>query len=559
MTARAPSSGRATALPPKPIEARDGDFDLVTFTQSFEVLAEARGGIAHLRSLVRSLSVRGLLGGGPASRWNEVVEGHSFPLPAGWRWCRLEEIADLADGPFGSKLKSAHYISDPGFRVLRLGNVGMAEFKGDDRSFVTRQHFHSLASYHLYSGDILVASLGNPPGRACLIPDDALPALNKADCFRVRVTDASVSTAYLVNALNSDYVLARALSLHRGDTRGRITVKHLRGTPIALPPLAEQERVLAEVDQLMALCDELEARQAKRREIGTQLTKAALSALGSADTPAELGSAWGRVVENFDVLVDRQAKLRTLRETILRLAVRGRLEPQMPGDSPSCDIVEAVRSRRSQLMQKRRVSSVEDLAPVRPADMPFTAPSSWAWVRLGTATICRDGERVPVPKEERLRRPGPYDYYGASGVIDSIDGFLFDGPLLLIGEDGANLLSRTTPIAFVASGKFWVNNHAHVLDGLDADMLRYVALYLNATDLAPYVTGTAQPKLNQAKMNLIPVALPPREEQRRIVAKVEQLMALCDELEAHLAQAEDLAAGFATAATRAILAPPHAL
>jgi type I restriction enzyme, S subunit len=89
---------------------------------------------------------------------------------------------------------------------------------------------------------------------------------------------------------------------------------------------------------------------------------------------------------------------------------------------------------------------------------------------------------------------------------------------LLIGEDNANLINRSTPIAFIARGKYWVNNHAHVLDGISEEFLRYVELFINAIDLKPYVTGTAQPKMNQAKMNSIPVAVPPFAEQRRIVA-----------------------------------------
>ena len=124
----------------------------------------------------------------------------------------------------------------------------------------------------------------------------------------------------------------------------------------------------------------------------------------------------------------------------------------------------------------------------------------------------------------------PYDYYGASGVIDCIDEFLFDKPLLLIGEDGANLINCSTPIAFIAQGQYWVNNHAHVLDGISLDFLRYIELHINAIDLKPFVTGTAQPKMNQAKMNSIPIAVPPLAEQRRIVGKVEQLLGLCDEL-----------------------------
>jgi len=171
--------------------------------------------------------------------------------------------------------------------------------------------------------------------------------------------------------------------------------------------------------------------------------------------------------------------------------------------------------------------------------VPFDLPSGWVWAAFGAIVKSRDGERIPVSKEERNRRAKLFDYYRASGVIDKIDNYLFDKALLLIGEDGANLINRSTPIAFIARGKYWVNNHAHVLDGPSEEFLRYLELFINAIDLKPYVTGTAQPKMNQAKMNSIPVALPPATEQRRIVAKVDELMALCDRLEASLASAAD--------------------
>ena len=103
---------------------------------------------------------------------------------------------------------------------------------------------------------------------------------------------------------------------------------------------------------------------------------------------------------------------------------------------------------------------------------------------------------------------------------------LFDKPLLLIGEDGANLLLRSKPVAFIASGQYWVNNHAHVIDAVAGVDLRYIALFINATNLAPYVTGTAQPKMNQEKLNSILVPLPPTAEQRRIVSAFEEIAAI---------------------------------
>jgi type I restriction enzyme S subunit len=120
--------------------------------------------------------------------------------------------------------------------------------------------------------------------------------------------------------------------------------------------------------------------------------------------------------------------------------------------------------------------------------------------------------------------------YVASGIIDHVNDYLFDGEYLLIGEDGANLISRTTQIAFKASGKFWVNNHAHVLK-IEGDIpIEFVEGYINGIDLIPYVTGSAQPKLTQKKLDIIPTPLPPLSEQLVIVERVQNLFHFADEV-----------------------------
>ena len=154
-------------------------------------------------------------------------------------------------------------------------------------------------------------------------------------------------------------------------------------------------------------------------------------------------------------------------------------------------------------------------------EIPFEVPNGWEWERLGNILLNRDSERIPLSVSQRSKLEKKYDYYGASGVIDKVDRYLFDSNLILIGEDGANLINRSTPIAFIAKGKYWVNNHAHVLDTCGGLRKEYVCLYINAISLVPYITGTAQPKMNQEKMNSILVAVPPLNEQKRIIEKLE--------------------------------------
>ena len=159
-------------------------------------------------------------------------------------------------------------------------------------------------------------------------------------------------------------------------------------------------------------------------------------------------------------------------------------------------------------------------------------PNGWCLTDIGELLINRDGERKPISSVIRSKQTSKiYDYYGAAGVIDKVDSYLFDERLLLIGEDGANLLSRSKNNAFFAEGRYWVNNHAHVLDATDKNLLDFIAIVINSMKLDDYITGSAQPKLSQDNLNKIPIALPPLAEQHRIVTEIERWFSLIDIIE----------------------------
>ena len=138
----------------------------------------------------------------------------------------------------------------------------------------------------------------------------------------------------------------------------------------------------------------------------------------------------------------------------------------------------------------------------------------WQERTLGDLTENFDSVRVPVKEADRLS--GSYPYYGASGIVDHVDGFLFDGEYLLIAEDGENLRTRATPVAFMARGKFWVNNHAHIVRGNDKADTRFLMYSLAAADISGFLSGSTMPKLTQGNMNRIPLLTPPLPEQRAI-------------------------------------------
>ncbi len=152
----------------------------------------------------------------------------------------------------------------------------------------------------------------------------------------------------------------------------------------------------------------------------------------------------------------------------------------------------------------------------------------WKEYKLGEVVNILDYKRVPLSSKERSARHGSYPYYGAQGIIDYVDDYIFDGTYLLIAEDGENLKSQKQDIAQLASGKYWVNNHAHIVESNGTCDIRYVCYLLNTLDLSGYITGSAQPKLNQANLVKISIQLPSLELQKRIA---DSLSAFDDKIE----------------------------
>ena len=155
-------------------------------------------------------------------------------------------------------------------------------------------------------------------------------------------------------------------------------------------------------------------------------------------------------------------KAAELRQSILQAAVQGKLVPHNPQDEPASELLKRIQQEKARLIKEGKLKKEKPLPPVAEDEILYDLPVGWEWCRFGTLVYNRDSERNPVSRVEREKRQKFYDYYGASGIIDKIDNFLFNETLLLIGEDGANLLARSTPIAFLASGKYWVDRKSVV-------------------------------------------------------------------------------------------------
>ena len=550
-----------------------------TLHRLFDVVADAPGGVQRLRELILQLAVRGKLvpqdpNDEPASVLLERIEEEkrrlyeegkirklerlppvepdevTLPVPKGWAYVRLLEIGEFCGGATPSKNTAGYWGGH--IPWISPKDMGAQDITGSE-DFITERALKETRLRLIPPGSLLIVA------RSGILRRTLPVSINRVPCTVNQ--DLKVLIPYMAELAEYLRLMLRGYEslIIRDLVKGGVTVQSLKFSqfakfPFPLPPLEEQRRIVAKVNELMALCDELEERQRRRAEKRASLNRSALHHLATATDDADLARHWRRIRDHFDVLYEVPETVAELRQAILQLAVRGKLVPQDPNDEPASVLLERIEEEKRRLYNEGKIRKLEKLPPVGPDEVPFEVPEGWVWARFGDIAINRDAERVPLSSEVRARRRGPYPYYGASGIIDYVDDFLFDKPLLLIGEDGANLLLRSTPVAFLAEGRYWVNNHAHVIDGINVDLLRYLALFVNATDLGPYVTGTAQPKLNQAKLNAIAVALPPEAELARIVAKVDRLMALCDELEERLSKSRALAESVAAAVVHELTA-----
>jgi type I restriction enzyme S subunit len=496
-----------------------------TFFDNFVTIANAPGGIVRLRELILDLAIRGELVSSNRQAWKSSTLGEAVEIIRGVTF------------PASAKKRTPDKGLIPCLRTTNVQN----EVDWDDLLYISEE-FVRKDSQYVQLDDVLISMANSRElvGKVALVRRDDIRCTLGGFIAAIRCGE-TILPRFLVALLRVPAAREKLIDSSTQTTNiANISLGRLNPFELSLPPIVEQKRIVTKIDELMLLCDELEAAQNHRNSIRTAARKSAIDSISTATTAEELDIAWKRIRDNWLTIADTPESIASLRSLILGMAVRGKLVDQRESEGVGSEFVSQFSGSYKPL--------------TAPKKMPFEIPEAWVWSYLGNVSINRDYERVPISKPERETRQGPYDYYGASGVIDSYDEFLFDKPLLLIGEDGANLVNRSTPIAFMARGKYWVNNHAHVLDSTSEHALEYLAIVINQMDLKPFLTGTAQPKLNQAKLNGLQIPVPPFDEQKRIVAKVEELMALCGELERCMAERNKLAKEIAGAVTAEVAA-----
>jgi len=518
-----------------------------------DVLAEAGSGVVEMRRAILSLGMQGRLteqrriGDVPAG----PVDDAPFDIPASWRWSRLSEIATYNAGervsasniPGGAWLLDLEDIEKTTSRLL-------VRMRAEDRrSKSTKSSFRR--------GDVLYGKLRPYLDKVLVADEDGFCTTEIAP---IR-PGPDIDSHFLRYALKRPDFLTYVSGRAYGINLPRLSTVDARAVLVPVPPLAEQKRIVAKIDNLMALCDDLETRKMKENEVGGLLTKAMVDRLVSSE-PDEIASLWEQISADFPRLIDGVERVDLLRGAVLETAIRGVLTGNARSTAGGYGT--------------RTADQIDDLA----AERPFALPNTWRWVKIeslatpepnaicagpfGTIFKARDfrTEGIPIiflrhvaPGRYLTRKPGfmdrsrweelfrPYSVWGGELLITKLG----DPPGVCAIYPESIGPAMVTPDVIKMSVDRTVAEPEYLMAFLNSDTSRRLAFR------SAY--GLTRSRMNLPIFRGIPVPLPPVEEQRRIVATVRRLMALCDQLSTQLRIQSDTTQKFADAAVAAMTEP----
>ena len=568
-----------------------------TFFANFGHLADAPNGVKRLRELILQLAVQGRLvpqdpEDEPASVLLDRIEAEKkrlvekgkikklttaepvkgeeqpFAAPQGWKWPRLNSICSYIQ-----RGKGPQYVDKSDVPVVSQKCVQWAGFSLAPARFICPMSLDKYAEERfLQTGDLLWNSTGTGTiGRINVYVHEENPyELVVADSHVTVVRPVFVNSRYVWIWLASPFIQADLEGNASGSTNQvEMATSVVKAHVIPLPPLEEQKRIVAKVDQLMTLCDELETRQKKQQQGKVRLNNAALDKLLTAREPVEFADHWQRISTNFDLLYDHPETIAKLRAAILQLAVQGKLVPQDPNDEPAEVLLERIRAEKERLV--KNVTARKSILPshIKKSEHPFLLPAGWTWVRLGDFGLFLGGGtpskqnpsfwsgEIPwvSPKDMKVQNiSDSIDHVSQEAVDNSSAKLIPEGALLMVVR--GMILLHSFPVAKTVR-EVTINQDMKALICALPEISEYLlrSLIAEKVRILDRVERSSHGtcRLESDKLSEFVVALPPLAEQKRIVAKVDQLMSQCDELETKLNQAQQRSDKLMNATVRQLL------
>ena len=550
---------------------------------NLNLLATAPGGVARLRELILTLAVQGklvpqdpkdepasellkkiraekdqLIAEGKIKRDKPLAEiaeeEKPFGLPLGWEWVRLGDLVNASEAGWsptciGSPRRKGHW------GVLKVSAVSWGRFDASANKELPPE-LSPRPEYEVKDGDFLLSRANTEELVArSVVVGKAEPKLMLSDKI-IRLDVSSHVNRLFLNLCNNashsrlHYAAnASGTSSSMKNVSREVVLRVL--TP--LPPITEQSRIVTRVEELMRLCDALEAKGQLEATQHAQLVSTLLATLTDSETPAQLIENWHRISTHFDLLLDRPEAVDDLEQTILQLAVRGLLVPQDPQDEPASVLLKKIRAEKDKLFTEGKIKRDKPLPPIAEDEQPFALPTGWEWVRFGQIANIASNLVPPALHAKK--------WQVAPDCIEKATGRLLHRRTVAQAEIiSPNHLFKPGQILY---SKIRPSLSKAVLvdfEGLcSADMYpiesplnsEYLLMYILSQPFLDQVSiaenRVKMPKLNQEALVAFTVALPPLAEQSRIVTRVASLRRLCTDLRQRLSASQSTQAHLAEA------------
>ena len=557
-----------------------------TFFANFGHLADAPNGVQKLRELILQLAVQGKLvpqdsEDEPASvlleridvernklvkakeiRTKKVFEVDDTPyeLPGSWSWVPIGNICR----DWGQK------VPDKKFSYIDVSAIDNERGIVAEPAMTEAADAPSRARKLVRPGTVIYSTVRPYLLNIAVIDKEFDPEAIASTAFAIVHPLGGVSSQYIFWFLRSPVFVGYVESKMLGVAYPAVNDSQFFSGLLPLPPLEEQKRIVAKVDQLMALCDELEARQQKQQQGRVRLNNAALDALLTAREPGEFADHWQRISTNFDLLYDHPETIAKLRAAILQLAAQGKLVPQDPNDEPASVLLDRVKIEKERLLAEGKLQKPKKLDPITEEDHLFTLPRHWKWVRLTEISEVTDpnpSHRMPKYTEQGIPFVSTENFSSddrlnfmigkkvhQQTLDEQIDRFEILPGTFALSRIGT--IGKTRPLP---RERTYCLSHALCVisplsEDIDSRYLRHVVTADATLDQAHSSTKSiGVPDLGMGSIRSFVIPLPPLEEQKRIVAKVDQLMTLCGELEAKLNQTQQHSEKLMEATVRQLL------
>ena len=543
------------------------------YTDNFETIFGTKSNIQALRNKVLNLAVRGKLVGQVQNDESATINiesiqkkisnkhkmireyngNYPFEIPTNWAWSDLASITSadlLSDGDW----ILSNDMSDSGeIKLIQLGNIGWCSYIEKGYKYLTLNKFKELKCKQILPGYLLINRLIADCMFVCKLPDIDGILITAVDACWIAPNEDFYNIDYLMYLLASPYFQESVKKLGKGMTRLRISKGNLINLPIAFPPLREQARIVTKIKSLMSEIDKLEDSIQNRIHLIKLLPQSIVDAIGGCKTGEELEVQLKFVIDNFESIFQTPESMQDLRNVILQLAIEGKLVPQDDSDEPADELIKKIDGEKLKMIKDGGIRNQPQLKPIEKDEIPFEISETWTWKRLGE--ICNkitDGEHIsPFKTENGIPLLSAKNLYGGTLTFENIDYVsLRDAEKfrkrcnpecndILIGGRGSigNTVINDTDRLFCLMGSVILVKPLLMYP-------KYLFYLLKSNYGQIEMKGrsfqTAISALYLKDIVKIIVPIPPLQEQCRIVAKIESMFNLIEQMEMQLKRKSEL-------------------